>query len=129
MRVFMVCLALFIVGTGPGCLARGGLAGELEHNLDASVAQVHQAVLAVVRTRGLDLQTESVDHADSLIKARGADDTPITFHAERFTDKASRLTIQIGTFGDDNRSRDLFDAIAEHLPQGAAGTASAATDP
>ncbi|MFW5751453.1 MAG: DUF3568 family protein [Planctomycetota bacterium] len=129
MRALVVCLALLIVGASSGCLARGGLAGELERNLDASVALVHQAVLAVVRTRGLDLQTESVDHTDSLIKARGADNTPITFHTERFTDKASQLTIQIGTFGDEARSRELFDAIAEHLSQAAAGAASAPTGP
>ncbi|MFW5845468.1 MAG: DUF3568 family protein [Planctomycetota bacterium] len=101
-----------------GCFARGGVYGELRENLDASVQEVHEAVTATLRAQDLAIEEESVDQQTSLVKGRFADGVQVNLHTERFTDRASRLTIQVGTFGDGKRSQALLEGIEKRLPAG-----------
>lgn len=119
-RVPVLLIPICVVMLVGGCLARGGLAGSVSENFDAPVDAVHQAVLSTMRAERLDIQSESVDAATSLIKAQYADDTKLTVHTERLTEKASRVTVQVGSFGNEERSKALLKGVRERLPEASA---------
>jgi hypothetical protein len=114
MRNLMLLIALMSL---VACFARGGMVGEQVFNLDAPVPNVHQAVLDCLRAENIAIEEESADMVASLVKGRYADGVLVTIHSERFTEKASRLTIQVGTFGDELRSGQLIGGIRSRLGQ------------
>lgn len=112
MRLLLLFVALCSLAA---CFARGGVSGELSHNVEASVVAVHQAVLDCLRANDLTIEEEAGDKMSSLVKGRYADNVLATIHSERFTDTTASITIQVGAFGDEQRSKALMEDIEQRL--------------
>ena len=110
--------------------------GEVRVNIDASLEDIHKAVVTTLRIEKITIEEDKSDAMTSLVKGRYADGEKLTIHAERLTQKASTMTIQVGLFGDELRSNALLEEIGRRLPKNAvhappvtpAQTSEAATD-
>ena len=101
------------------CFARGGVMGEVRVNIDARLEDIHKAVVATLRTEKINIEEDKSDAMTSLVKGRYADGEALTIHAERLTQKASTMTIQVGLFGNEMRSNALLEEIGRRLPRDA----------
>ena len=113
MRITIISLTILLMSA---CFARGGVSGARVEHLDAVVAQVHEAVMATLQAEEIAIEEESVDRQASLVKGRYADGVRVTIHATRFSERVTRITIQVGSFGDAQRSGLLMDGIQGRLP-------------
>jgi hypothetical protein len=102
---------VIVVAVSTGCLARGGLVGEREANLDSPVMDLHGYVLVAFRTHRITIEEERASATRALIKGRYADGEPITIQIDRLTPRASAVTVQVGAFGDEVRSRVIMDDL------------------
>jgi len=125
-RTLISLLLLLLIATLPGCLlfvagaaagvAVGGYAyadGKLTANMDATPDQIAAAI--PLAASDLKLTVISVNAAEAT--ARTADDTSVKIYIKPLTPKTSRVAIRVGTFGDENLSQAIFQAIKSHVPK------------
>lgn len=112
MRYILLVAVLVILSS---CFARGGIIGEQRMNMDASLANVHAAITSVLRAEKIAIEEDAVDMNTLLVKGRYADQTQVTFHAKKLTEKSSVLTIQVGLFGDNVKSSSLLEKVTTHI--------------
>lgn len=104
-------IALFM----SGCFARGGVAGELRHNVDAPVGTAHTAVVETYRIEKITIAENKSDEMSALVKGFYADETQVTVECRLLTQQATEIVIQVGLFGDKFRSQALLKSILERL--------------
>jgi len=130
MRIPSVCLVLILAGlmvNSSGCLLvaagagaagtvaymRGDLETEEPYNLnmvyDATREAAEQLELSVLEGR-----TEK-DALSATIVARDAADKRVTIHLKAQTELTTRVSIRIGTFGDQAKSQMIYNRIRENL--------------
>jgi hypothetical protein len=125
-RIVMLNLlaALTIALTGTGCIALavgagvGGYAfykGELKSTESVSLDRLWVATQSAVASLGLNVVSESKDGLSAEVKAKGADDKPITIKLERVGESSTELRIRAGNFGDESQARQIGDAIRQRL--------------
>ena len=91
--------------------------GEVRVNIDAGLADIHKAVVTTLRIEKITIEEDKSDAMTSLVKGRYADGEKVTIHAEKLTQQASTMTIQVGLFGDELRSNALLEEIGRRLPK------------
>lgn len=111
--------------TGCGALflgaAAGGVAGALYYKgeLEADVEATPQAVIAATEKAFRDLiwakETATATATDGLATARTATGKEVKVTVVTKTPEVSTLGIRVGTFGDENLSRLLYDRILAFL--------------
>ena len=111
--------------TGCGALflgaAAGGVAGALYYKgeLEADVEATPQAVIAATEKAFRDLiwakETATATDTDGLATARTATGKEVKVTVVTKTPEVSTLGIRVGTFGDENLSRLLYDRILAFL--------------
>ncbi|HNQ87564.1 MAG TPA: DUF3568 family protein [Verrucomicrobiota bacterium] len=122
---------LSVVGLGlglvllPGCLAVAGAAaaagtvvyvkGEVQSTLDAPLPQCVTAVEKVIIEFKLSRVGEEIDGTAARVKARNAQDQAVTFRLKRLTDRATSVSIRVGTWGDEAASVGLLEAVKKSL--------------
>ncbi len=108
-----------------GCLAvaaaagaAGGVAyamGDLEAVVEANPPDVVEATeRAFNDLKRVKVSAES-SSLDGEVIARTAADKKVTVKVRKQTEKVSKLSIRVGTFGDEAFSRMIYDKIKEHL--------------
>jgi uncharacterized iron-regulated membrane protein len=114
------CGALFVGAAG------GAVAGALYYQgvLKADVDATPQAVISATERAFRDLiwskEVATASAADGLATARTATGKTVKVTVEAKTPETSTLGIRIGTFGDENLSRLLYDRILDFLKRDAA---------
>lgn len=123
-RTFLILIICLL----SSCFARGGVMGEVRVNIDASLEDIHKAVVTTLRIEKITIEEDKSDAMTSLVKGRYADGEKLTIHAEKLTQKASTMTIQIGLFGNELRSNALLEEIGRRLPKNAVHAPPVTTD-
>jgi hypothetical protein len=106
------CAAL-VVGAAAGGAAAGALyyKGELKADVDAAPPEVITATERAFRDLIWDKETAAASATDGLATARTATGREVKVTVEMKTPEVSTIGIRIGTFGDENLSRLLYDRI------------------
>jgi hypothetical protein len=129
----LIAFALLVAFTLTGCswkqvlgtvglagVAAGGVAGyyylegDLEADIDDDIDDVYYACLKALDDEGWDIEDKDLNDEDAKIVAEKGDDT-VTLKLKEKDDDETHLSIRVGTFGDEEKSEDLLDAIEDRL--------------
>ena len=118
----LLLLGLLVVGAGCLAVAAGAGAGtyafvkgDLETVEKENVAQVYNAALQALEDLQIPVQNQQQDDLVALIEGRTAEDKKVTIKIEATENNLSKLSIRIGTFGDSDKSKIIYDKIKEYL--------------
>ena len=130
MRKKQVLLIILLVGTalfGQGCLvaavgvgAAGTIAyirGDLEAVESKRIDVVYEATLKAVEELELNVTKKTKDALSAVIVTRDAQDKKITIKLKATADETTKLSIRIGTFGSETKSRLIYQKIHDNLRQ------------
>jgi hypothetical protein len=119
-----ILLACMAVSTG-GCLlvavgagAAGTVAymgGDLEAVESRSLAEVYAATLKAVEQLELSTTKESKDALSAVIVARDAQDKKTTIKLRAPAEGSTKISIRVGVFGDETKSRLIYQKIRDNL--------------
>lgn len=144
MRMRLLCLAMVLVCmavSSSGCLALAvgaGAAGTVAYmrgDLDAQEPYDIDTVYAATRKSldELDLPVlEGKTDKDALsatIVARDADDKRVTVKLKTLVENATRISVRVGTFGNEVKERLIYNQIRENLKAAADSPVQTATEP
>ena len=124
-KLILVVLLLAMVGLVEGCMlavvgvgAAGTIAyvrGDLEavesENLDA----VYEATLKAVEEIELHVTSKKKDALSAIIVGRDAQDKKVTIKLNSTAEKTTKLSIRIGVFGSETKSRLIYQKIRDNL--------------
>lgn len=112
----MTGCGLLLVGAAGGAAA-GALyyQGELKADIDATPPEVIAATEKAFRDLIWSRETAAASATDGMATARTATGKEVTVRVETKTPEVSTVGIRIGTFGDENLSRLLYDRIVSFL--------------
>ncbi len=107
------CAALLIGGAAAGATAAGFIyhEGELRAEIEAPPPLVIKATERAFRDLIWTKESARASSADGLATARTATGKEVQVTVTRKTENTSQIGIRIGTFGDENLSRLLYDKI------------------
>jgi hypothetical protein len=114
------CVPLVAAGAAAGGAAAGAGAiayseGSLDTTYPASLDRTWNATMAALKDSQLGLTEQQKDVAHGTIKARRADNTPVTVSLDQAGPNTTTVKIRVGTFGDEEASRAINSRIAAHL--------------
>ena len=125
LQVVLVSTAVLLL---PGCLlvaagAAGGavagtayVMGDLETTLQATPGEVVAATRTAFEQMGVATISAGATELDGKVIGRTATDEKITVTVESKGRNLSELSIRVGTFGDEELSRQIYDKIRANLP-------------
>lgn len=109
--------ALLLVGAG-GAAGAAGVAwvrGDLEATLNADPREIEQAAIKAFEALSIPLVSSKSSALDGEVIGRTATDTKVSIKIESTETDKSRISIRVGTFGDQQMSRRLLDEIQQQL--------------
>ena len=98
--------------------------GDSEASLDADPKQVAEASERVLKSMDVAVLSKETSSLDCKVIGRTARDAKITIVAKAETDKVSRVSVRVGTFGDSAMQSSVLSKIREDL----GGSTTASTD-
>lgn len=104
---------LAAVGAGAGAVAY--VRGELTVTLNEKVADVGSAADKALKKLQFSRVSEAKDALYQEYVARTADDKKVIVSAKSKGERLTELKIRVGTFGDENRSQTILEAIKAGL--------------
>jgi hypothetical protein len=110
----MGCVAA-AVGAAAGAGAVVYLKGTLEETVSYSAPTVYRAAIAALQDLKVPILEDRHDNLNAELKAKFADNTHLWIWIDSVSSSATTLKIRVGTFGEENRSRQVLDAIHRHL--------------
>ena len=108
------CVAL-MVGAGAGAAGAVYVMGKLQERVEASVPQVRKATVAALEDLSLPIHQNKGDKLSAQIESETADGKTIWVKVNFVTESLSELIIRVGLTGDEQRSREILQAIKRHL--------------
>ena len=124
--LLMVLICGMLLSTQTGCLvaaAAGAAAGtvayvkgDLETTFDHKPDVVMQAVRDASTEMGLTTEYANASSIDGQAKLRSGADKEIFIKIRALGERSSRMSIRVGTFGDESFSQMLLGKIQSHLP-------------
>lgn len=107
------CAVLLLGGAAAGAAAAGVMyhEGELRADIETSPPDVIKATERAFRDLIWTKESARSSATDGLATARTATGKEVTVTVNRKTENISNIGIRIGTFGDENLSRLLYDKI------------------
>lgn len=109
-------LELLLIGAG----AAGTIAyvkGDLEAVETAKLDVVYDATLKALDKLELKATTKSKDVLSGVIVARDTQNKKITIKLKAVSEEATKLSIRVGVFGSETKSRLIYQEIHENLPR------------
>ncbi len=101
-----------------GAAAAGTVAyvrGDLQATDNAPLDKVYKASLAAMEELEIPVISKSKDALSAMITGRDAADKKITISLKASTEDTTELSIRIGLFGSETKSRLIYQKILEHL--------------
>jgi hypothetical protein len=108
------CLAV-VAGAGAGAGYVAYRRGELVAPVDVSAERAAAATSAAFRELNLPELSRNQSMEGITFVTRDADDKKITVFCEVRTPESANIHIRVGTFGDEDTSRLIYNAITNHL--------------
>ncbi len=106
------CLVV-AVGAGAGTVAY--LRGDLEAVEAKDINTVYKAAKDAVRQLELTVTKDTKDAMSAVVVARDAEDKKITITLKAATEDTTKISVRVGTFGSETKSRRIYDQIRENL--------------
>jgi hypothetical protein len=124
-HVFLMIALIGITALNGGCMlavvglgAAGTVAyarGDLQAVESAGIDDVYQATLKALDQLELHPTTKSKDALSAVIVARDAEDKKVTIKLKAEAEDSTNLSIRIGVFGSETKSRMIYQKIQENL--------------
>ena len=122
----IIVLSIFSLMTMSGCIplligavaGAGGLSyakGALVKNVDHTVREIHKAGLAALKKLNLFVTADELNKHSALIRAEYENGQKIQILIDALTERSSKITIRIGTFGNQEQSQVILNAIQKKL--------------
>jgi hypothetical protein len=108
------CIAA-AAGAAAGAGAVVYVKGMLEETVSYPTPVVYRATLAALQDLKVPVLEDKHDNLNTELKAKFADNTYLWIWIDSVSSTASTLKIRVGTFGEENRSRQVLDAIHRRL--------------
>lgn len=105
-----------VVAAGAGAAGAAYVMGDLEATVNGTPQKVVEASKGVLEEKELRDVHGDATGVDGSASARMASDTKIEITVKRQDEKTCKLSIRVGTFGDEKLSQDLLDRIRAKLP-------------
>lgn len=128
MRIKQTLLAIMLIaatGLLQGCMlavvgvgAAGTIAyirGDLEAVESEPIDAVYEAALTAVKELELTVTEKSKDALEARIVVHDSQDRKTTIKLKTTAENTTKLSIRVGTFGSETRSRLIYQKIREHL--------------
>jgi hypothetical protein len=119
-----LALAIQVSGCAGAALVAGGAAtagaivwvkGKLEQELSVPLPTVYSATLAALKQFELPIQEKKKDQLVARVKSQLADGKRVWIDIRSLAESSTKITIRIGMFGDQSKSRRLLEAIRRNL--------------
>ncbi len=107
------CVALAAAGAAGAGVAY--LKGELNGTLEASPQEVVDAAQATIEEMGFSVISARASEVDGRVEGRTANDRDITIEVDRQNEGTSDISIRVGTFGDEELSREIYNRIQQRV--------------
>ena len=124
-RFFLIVLLVGIAFFGQGCVvvavglgAAGTIAyvrGDLEAVESENIDVVYEATLQAVEELELRTITKTKDALSATITTRDSQDKKITIKLSSTAEQTTKLSIRVGTFGSETKSRLIYQQIRDNL--------------
>lgn len=114
------CLAVAVGAGAAGTVAY--MRGDLEAEEPYSIEQTYAASREAADELGLTI-IEGDSGADALsgrVTARDSSDKKVVVRLKAITSNATKVVVRVGTFGDEAKTRRIYNTIREHLKAAAA---------
>ena len=103
------------VGLGVGAGTVAYLRGDLEAVESKDIDTVLEATEKAIEELELKVSKKTRDKMSAVIVARDAQDEKITIKLNATADESTKLSIRVGGFGDETKSRLIYQKIQEKL--------------
>jgi len=113
MAVFIQGCVVAAVGAGAGTVAY--VRGDLQTVESKSLDDVYEAAEKAIKELGLNVTKKAKDAMSATIVARDAQDKKITIKLSASTEETTKLSIRIGVFGSETKSRRIYEEIKKNL--------------
>ena len=101
------------VGAGAGTMAY--IKGDLEVVESKNIDAVYEATEKAVEQLGLNVNKKTKDAMSATIVARDAQDKKVTIKLKATTENTTKISIRVGIFGSETKSRLIYEQIRENL--------------
>ncbi len=125
-RHFAVVLAVLFAIYGIGCAAfvaggaiGGGTAvyikGQVEETFNNPVPRVHEATLAALKDLNMPVIEDTHDSTSAKMKSVVASGEDVWIDISALSNTASKMTIRVGTLGDEGKSTAILNTVHKHI--------------
>lgn len=124
-QTLLVIMLIAVTGLLQGCMlavvgvgAAGTIAyirGDLEAVESETIDTVYEATLTAVKELELTVTEKSKDALEARVVVHDSQDRKTTIKLKTTAEKTTKLSIRVGTFGSETRSRLIYQKIREHL--------------
>ena len=91
------------------------LKGDLEAIESNKLDEVHKATLKALEELELKVTQDSKDTLSATVVARDAQDKKVTIRLSATAEQTTKLSIRVGVFGSEPKSRLIYQKIHDHL--------------
>ncbi len=107
------CTAAIVGGGAAGTVAYA--MGDLKAVEPKNLGTVHEATLKAVKELGLNVTRDTKDALSAVTVVRDAQDKKITVKLKATTEETTKLSIRVGVFGNETKSRLIYQKIHDNL--------------
>ena len=107
--------ATLLVGVAVGAGGVVWAKERLEEKFTVSVSKVHEAALKALEELELPVNEDKKDKLTAKIRSEFADGKRIWIDIQSLSESSAKITIRVGMFGDEAKSRKLLDTIHRHM--------------
>ncbi len=107
------CMTVALVGAGAGTVMY--TMGDLEAVLPADIDSAYDAAQKSLVQLQLKISSKSKDALAAEIIARDAQDKKVTVKLKSTSQYSTELSIRVGVFGDEDKSRLIYEQIQKNL--------------
>jgi len=107
------CMTVALVGAGAGTVMYAK--GDLETVLSNDINSAYEATQKSVKQLELNVSSKVKDELTAKIVARDAQDKKITIRLASTAENTTKISIRVGLFGDETKSRLIYEQIQKNL--------------
>jgi hypothetical protein len=107
------CMTVALVGAGAGTVMYAK--GDLEAVLSNDINSAYEATQKSVKQLELNVSSKVKDELTAKIVARDAQDKKITIRLASTAENTTKISIRVGLFGDETKSRLIYEQIQKNL--------------
>ena len=108
------CLPL-IIGAAAGAGGVIWVKGEIINELEKPLYKVHRASVSTLKKMKLPIKKDVKDDLSAVLESELTDGRSVKIKMEYLTKKTTKISVRVGSFGNETKSREIFSKIVEQL--------------